>query len=83
MSKFAIRNLNVLAYANGFTFWHYKAPGDAASDVLETGFFNAAFGIVAVDDVILVTGGCATFIRVKRADADGVDVETVQSGVFV
>jgi hypothetical protein len=22
---FAIRNLSVLAYANGFTLWHYKA----------------------------------------------------------
>jgi hypothetical protein len=22
---FAIRNLSVLAYANGFTLWHYKS----------------------------------------------------------
>ena len=25
---FAIRNLSVLAYANGFTLWHYKAGND-------------------------------------------------------
>jgi len=25
---FAIRNLSVLAYANGFTLWHYKAGRD-------------------------------------------------------
>ena len=25
---FAIRNLSVLAYANGFTLWHYKAGKD-------------------------------------------------------
>ena len=25
---FTIRNLSVLAYANGFTLWHYKAGSD-------------------------------------------------------
>ena len=26
---FAIRNLSVLAYANGFTLWHYKSGKDS------------------------------------------------------
>jgi hypothetical protein len=25
---FSLRNLSVLAYANGFTLWHYKAGND-------------------------------------------------------
>ena len=34
---FAIRNLSVLAYANGFTLWHYKS----GSDRLQTGRVRA------------------------------------------
>ena len=30
---FAIRNLSVLAYANGFTLWHYKAGKDRLGQV--------------------------------------------------
>jgi len=30
---FAIRNLSVLAYANGFTLWHYKAGKDRLPQV--------------------------------------------------
>ena len=26
--SFTLRNLSVLAYANGFTLWHYKAGND-------------------------------------------------------
>ena len=33
---FAIRNLSVLAYANGFTLWHYKAGKDRLEQVLLT-----------------------------------------------
>ena len=36
---FAIRNLSVLAYANGFTLWHYKAGGDRLSHVEALDFF--------------------------------------------
>ena len=28
---FAIRDLSVLAYANGFTLWHYKTAGTLAA----------------------------------------------------
>ena len=30
---FAIRNLSVLAYANGFTLWHYKAGKDRLNQI--------------------------------------------------
>ena len=37
---FAIRNLSVLAYANGFTLWHYRAGKDPLTEVQATDFFG-------------------------------------------
>jgi hypothetical protein len=31
--SFALRNLGVLAYANGFTLWHYKVAPDPPDPV--------------------------------------------------
>jgi hypothetical protein len=56
---FVQKNLSVLAYANGFTLWHYTTP-DAAADVDTTGYFNAASDMLRAGDMILgntATGG--------------------------
>ena len=39
---FAIRNLSVLAYAQGFTLWHYRAGTAQLDRVAEKGFFDDA-----------------------------------------
>lgn len=54
-----VRNLNVLAYANGFTLWHYTTT-DTADTVDTAGYFNDAAEMMRVGDVILAntdTGG--------------------------
>jgi hypothetical protein len=52
---FAIRNLSVLAYANGFTLWHYKAGKDRLSHVEKEGFFADAADMLAEGDMMMVT----------------------------
>lgn len=37
---FQNKNLSVIAYANGFTMWHYKT-NDCLSDLMD-GYFNPA-----------------------------------------
>jgi hypothetical protein len=54
---FAIRNLSVLAYANGFTLWHYKATGDDQASVAAPRFFNEAGDMLASGDMVMVSGG--------------------------
>lgn len=44
--------LSVLAYANGFTLWHFTTT-DAAAIVDSSGYFNAAADMVRVGDMIL------------------------------
>jgi hypothetical protein len=55
-TMFAIRNLSVLSYAQGFTFWHYRAGDTPLDDMLRPGFFNAATDMFPVGDIMLISG---------------------------
>jgi hypothetical protein len=72
---FKSRNLSVLAYANGFTLWHYTTP-DPAADVDTAGYFNAAADMVRVGDMVLANvdtdGAPASGIFLINANAAGV-----------
>lgn len=53
--SFAIRNLSVLSYAQGFTLWHYKAGGARLDDAITPGFFDDAGDMFAVGDMLMVS----------------------------
>ena len=53
---FSARNLSVLAYANGFTLWHYKAGTEDNGAVSSPGFFAGADDMLSVGDMIMVSG---------------------------
>jgi hypothetical protein len=56
---YAPKNLSALAYANGFTLWHYKTP-DPAIEVDAEGYFNGAVTMLRAGDFIMAntnTGG--------------------------
>lgn len=48
------KNLSVLAYANGFTLWHYKTA-DAKATVSASGYFNDVANIFNVGDLIVAS----------------------------
>ena len=54
---FVIRDLSVLAYANGFTLWHYKAGPHPLAAVAGTDFFAEASDMMAAGDMVMVSGG--------------------------
>jgi hypothetical protein len=64
---FKSRDLSVLAYANGFTLWHYTTY-DLATEVDTTGYFNTACDMLRVGDMIM-----------SNLDTDG----SPQSGIMV
>lgn len=84
---FQARNLSVLAYANGFTLWHYTTP-DPAADVDTASYFNHATEMLRVGDMILanVETGAANKagLFVVNSNAGGlVDVSDITSfGAF-
>ena len=69
------KGLSVLAYANGFTLWHYTTL-DAAVDVDTAGYFNAATDMVRVGDMVLANtdtdGSPAHGIFVVNSNASGI-----------
>ena len=48
---FQNKNLSLVAYANGFTLWHYKTE-DSPKTVLSNGYFNGAACILENGDAI-------------------------------
>ncbi len=75
------KNLSVLAYANGFTLWHYTTP-DTAAAVDTAGYFNSASEMLRVGDMILAnveTEGTmkAGIFLVNANSAGAVDVADI------
>ena len=72
--EFAIRNLSVLAYAQGFTLWHYRARGGQLAQTVAVGFFNPAADMLASGDMMLISandGGHVLFVA-DASEARGV-----------
>ena len=63
--SYSTHNLSVLAYANGFTLWHYVTAADGYSDLLADGYFDAAHDMLRAGDMIIAvakTGGGTLFV---------------------
>jgi hypothetical protein len=74
-ARFAVRNFSVLAYANGFTLWHYKAGKAQISDVMRAGFFKDAADMLSVGDLIMVSAiDGAQIVCTATAELDDVVV---------
>lgn len=70
--SFQSNDLSVLAYANGFTLWHYKS-NDAAAQIETANYFKSASDMVRVNDLILanidVDGTPSTKIYIVTANS--------------
>ncbi|MBR9971230.1 hypothetical protein [Magnetospirillum sulfuroxidans] len=72
------KDLSVLAYANGFTLWHY-ATNDTAAAIDTSGYFNPAADMLRSGDIIIANleiAGTqkAGLFFVRQAAAGTVDV---------
>ena len=75
MSKFSVRNLSVLAYAQGFTQWHYHTKGATLADVMQPGFWDGAGGgMFVTGDMVMVSapdGGRILFVEYANVHGPG------------
>jgi hypothetical protein len=70
---FTIRNLSVLAYANGFTLWHYKSGKDRLDAVSGGNYLADASDMLTGGDLIMVTAADgARIVCVLAADTEAV-----------
>jgi hypothetical protein len=52
---FSLRDLSVLAYANGFTLWHYRGRANSVAEVQQAGFLDEAHDMLAAGDMVMVS----------------------------
>lgn len=70
---FAVRNLSVLAYANGFTLWHYKSGKDRLETVSCGNYFADAADMLTAGDLLMITAADgARVLCVTLADVETV-----------
>ena len=64
---FAIRNLSILTYANGFTLWHYKSAKDGMELITAPNYMADASDMLTVGDRIMVQAADGYCDRVVTA----------------
>jgi hypothetical protein len=69
---FSVQALSVLAYANGFTLWHYNADGGGIPAAAQPGFFDEARDLLARGDMVLVSAPEGGRVLCVAAVASGV-----------
>jgi hypothetical protein len=70
---FQNKNLSVIAYASGFTLWHYS-EGEPLAIIGAAGYFNAVKSLMNAGDIIIVNGSDATGLRAVTATAPDVAI---------
>lgn len=70
---FQNKNLSVIAYANGFTLWHYCAAETMAA-ISTAGYFNSVKTLMNAGDVIILNASDNTSIKKVGVSGDNVTV---------
>jgi hypothetical protein len=68
--SFAVRNLSVLAYANGFTLWHCRCGVEDSGSVGDANYFRESGDMLAAGDMIIVShpGGGKLIVVASRGE---------------
>lgn len=70
---FQNKNLSVIAYANGFTLWHYAA-NETLSVITASGYFDSVKTLMNTGDVVIINASDNTTIK-KISVSSNVTVE--------
>lgn len=61
---FSSERLSVVAYADGFTLWHYRAGPDTRAQIGTTGYFAPAGHMVRAGDLVIAGAADGTALMV-------------------
>lgn len=62
-------NLSVIAYASGWTMWHYRGT-ETLAEITKDGFFDKVFHLAETGDIIILNGIDGTTIKVMELTGD-------------
>lgn len=69
---FQNKNMSVIAFANGFTLWHYKSRDDSLKTICELRYFNKIHTLMNTGDIVIINGKDTTGIRMVELVGDDV-----------
>lgn len=69
---FQNKNLSVIAYANGFTLWHYASTTESIATISATGYFNDVKTLMNIGDVVIINASDNTSIKKINITASNV-----------
>lgn len=64
---FQNKNLSVIAYANGFTLWHYAA-NEAMTTICASAYFDSVKTLMNTGDIIIINASDNTSIKKITVD---------------
>ena len=70
---FQNKNLSVIAYANGFTLWHYK-ENETIANISASGYFADVKSLMNSGDIILINGSNGTTMKVLSVTDSAITV---------
>ncbi len=70
---FQNKKLSVIAYANGFTLWHYAAD-ETLEAITTSGYFNNVITLMNTGDIIIINASDDTSIQVITVSSSTVTV---------
>lgn len=73
---FQNKNLSVIAYANGFTLWHYAAEETLAT-ITATGYFNDVISLMNIGDIVMINASDSTSIKKINVTTSNVTTATL------
>ncbi|MBO7066803.1 MAG: hypothetical protein J6W40_04240 [Alphaproteobacteria bacterium] len=73
---FQNKNLSVIAYANGFTLWHYAA-NETLATIATAGYFNNVKTLMNIGDIVIVNGSDSTSIKVVGVSSDNITLSAL------
>ena len=59
---FQNKNLSVIAYANGFTLWHYAA-NETMATITTSGYFDSVKTLMNTGDIVIINASDNTSIK--------------------
>ncbi len=70
---FQNKKLSVIAYANGFTLWHYVA-NETLATISASGYFNNVLTLMNSGDIIIINASDKTSIKSINVTSETVSV---------
>lgn len=60
---FQNKNLSVIAYANGFTLWHYASTTETMTTISASGYFDSVKTLMNTGDIVIINASDNTSIK--------------------